>query len=172
MDLNKLQKAIEKIGKSLPPKDDWIPALIIEGKEGASIFGFAGDAMFNNFSKDVVAKAITNCIAKFKPDCACFVTTAWSIDLEKSGIDEFDLELWKAGAMKIADHPDRVEIVNAYYYSREGPEPEEALMIGYIQRYPDKGPTIRKWKIIKEGASAEGRFPDAVKGGFDLAKGG
>jgi hypothetical protein len=170
MDLNELQKIIEKIGVTLPPKDDWMPALILESeKEGASIFGFVGDAMGSQMAKDVVAQAITSCIIRSKPDCACFVTTAWSIDFEAEGVSELDMELWKSGAYKLKDHPKRIEIVNAYVYAVRGPNKGEALMMGFIQRFPDKGPKIKEWKIIKEGATAEGRFPDAVKKGFQLA---
>lgn len=169
MNLEKLQKIIEKIGESIPPKDDWMPALIVENKKSASVYGFVGDSMGSSMAKDMVAEAITNCIAKFKPDRACFVTTAWSVDFEAEGLSEFEMELWKAGAMRIADHPRRVEIVNAYYYCVRGPDKGEALMMGFIERHPDKGPTIKKWKIIRDGATAEGRFPDAVKQGFQKA---
>jgi len=172
MNLNRLQKIIERIGEGIPPKDDWMPVLILESKEQASVFGFVGDPMSGQYAKDIVARKITECISTFKPDVACFITTAWSLDFEKGGLSELDMELYKMGSIKISEHPDRVEIVNAYVYGVRGPNKGEALMIGYIQRHPDKGPTIRKWKVIKEGASAEGRFPDAVKEGFELAKGG
>lgn len=148
-----------------------MPALIIEGKEQASIFGFIGNCMDDQIGKDAIANQITKVISEFKPDCACFITTAWSIDFEAEGMDEFDMELWKAGAFRVRDHPNRVEIVNAYVYGVRGPNEGEALMMGTIERFPDKGPRIKKWKVFEEGASAEGRFPDAVKEGFRKAKG-
>lgn len=169
MNLKGLQEIIEKIGEGLPPKDDWMPALIVENDESASVFGFVGDCMGSQQSKDMVAQQIIKCIVEFKPHCACFITTAWLADLEKEDLSEFEMELWRAGVNKISDYPKRIEIVNAYYYGVRGPDKEEALMIGYIQRYPDAGPKIKKWKIIREGASAEGRFPDAVKEGFQLS---
>jgi hypothetical protein len=171
MNLKKMQDIIEKIGKTLPPKDDWMPALIIEGKTMVEVYGFVGDPMGGQFSKDLVARKITDCIETFDPDAACFITTAWSLDFEKGGMDDFELELYKAGATKIKDHPKRVEIVSAYVYGVRGPNKGEAFMMGYIQRYPDKGPSIKKWKVVTEGASAEGRFPDAIRKGFQLAKG-
>jgi hypothetical protein len=166
MNLNKLQKTIEKIGGTLPPTDDWMPALIVEGKKEVSIFGFIGDSMGDQLAKDTVASKITELIAEFKPYFVCFITTAWSVDFEKENLDELDKELWTAVAMKVSEHPNRVEIVNAYCYGVQGPNKGESLMIGYIQRFPDKGPRIKKWKVVKEGASAEGRFPDAIKEGF------
>ncbi len=169
MKLEGLQEVIEKIGEGLPPGDDWMPALILENEKEATVYGFAGDFMSNQRAKDEAAKMITRCIVEFKPDCACFVTTAWTIQLDMDGVSELDLELHKMGTYKIKDHPKRVEIVNAYVYAVRGPNKGEALMMGYIQRFPDKGPKIREWKIIKEEATAEGRFPDAVKQGFQLA---
>jgi hypothetical protein len=170
MNLKRLQNIIEKVGEGIKPKDDWMPVLILEGKKETSLYGFVGGPMEDQSSKDIVASKITACIETFKPESACFITTAWSIDFEKNKMDEFDLELWKAGATKLADHPNRIEIVSAYVYGVRGENKGEALMIGYIQRHPDSSPTIKRWNVIQDGASAEGRFPDAVKRGFRLAE--
>jgi hypothetical protein len=169
LNLKKLQSIIEKIGEETPPKDDWMPVLILEGRKEVTVYGFIGKPMEGEYAKNSTARKITESIAAFKPDVACFITTAWSLDFEKGGISERDVEAYMSGAIKIANHPARVEIVNAYVYGVRGSNKGEALMIGYIQRHPDKGPTIKEWKVIKEGASAEGRFPDAVKEGFQLA---
>lgn len=171
MDLKRLQKTIENIGKHLPPNDDWMPALILESKAKITIYGFVGDPMGGNRMKDVVAAGITDLIATERPDCACFITTAWTVDFEALGMPgEEELERWKRGNIKLSEHPDRVEIVNAYVYGERGPNEGECLMVGYIKRSPNKGPQISKWKIHQDGIEAEGRFPEAVKEGFRKAK--
>jgi hypothetical protein len=172
MNLTKLQKSIEAIGENLLPDDDWMPALILEGKGAASLFGFVGNSMGNDLMKDIVADQITKCIAEFKPDCACLITTAWSIDFGDEPASEAMTELLRRGEIRPSQHPDRIEIVNAYCYGEKGESEGETLMIGYIQRFKDKSPRIKKWKIIEDDASAEGRFPDAIKEGFKLARGG
>jgi hypothetical protein len=175
MNLKGLQKVIEKIGRELPPGDDWMPALILESEKAVNIFGFVGEPLVNTQAKDQCAEQIADLISKFKPDCACFVTTAWSVSSDKKGkggLSELEVELWRMGAMKLSEHPRRVEIVNAYCYGIRGPNKGEALMIGHIQRFPDKGPRIKKWIIMDDETNAQGRFPDAIKKGFELAKGG
>jgi hypothetical protein len=173
MNLKKLQRTIEKIGRHLPPGDDWMPALILEGKYKATVYGFMGNSMEGEVMKNAVAAEITDLIATDKPDCACFVTTAWSVDFEALGESgEELLEQWKRGHTRLADHPNRVEIVNAYVYGERGPNEGECLMVGYVKRSGDKGPRVSKWKIHTDEVSAEGRFPDAVKEGFRKAKGG
>lgn len=172
MNLKRLQKTIEKIGESLPPNDDWMPALILEGKKANSIFGFIGDPMGSSLMKEIVADQITRCIAEFKPDCACFITTAWSIDFGDKGASEAMVDLIRRGEIRPSQHPDRIEIVNAYCYGEQGESEGEALMVGHIQRFKDKHPKIKKWRIIEGNTTAEGRFPEAIKEGFKLARGG
>lgn len=151
-----------------------MPALILEGKgeKANAIFGFMGESMRNEMMKDITATHLTMCIAELKPDCACFVTTAWSLDFEAMNASEALIEAFRSGRIRASQHPDRIEIVNAYCYGERGESEGEALMIGYIQRFKDKGPTIKKWKIISEDVSTEGRFPEAIKEGFKLARGG
>jgi hypothetical protein len=172
MNLKRLQKTIEAIGTHLPPNDDWMPALILERKGDATIFGFVGDPMGGDIAKDVVALTITRCIKEFKPDCACFITTAWTLDFNALGSDEAFIEKVRTGQIRPSQHPDRVEVVNAYCYGERGESEGEALMFGYIQRFKDSHPKIKKWRIIEDDTSAEGRFPDAIKEGFKLARGG
>jgi hypothetical protein len=172
MNLRRLQRTIEAIGEGLPPKDDWMPTLILESKKANSIFGFVGDSMGGDLMKDITADQITRCIAEFKPDCACFITTAWSLEFEEGEVGELQAEMMRSGKIRASQHPDRIEIVNAYCYGEKGESEGEALMIGYIQRFKDRGPKIKKWKIIEEDASATGRFPDAIKEGFRKARGG
>lgn len=170
MNLKGLQKVIEGIGKGLSPDSDWMPALILEGKEANSIFGFAGNPMANDMMKDIVADQITRCIAEFKPDCACFITTAWSLDFE--GVPEEEVEKYRSAQIRPSQHPDRIEIVSAYCYGEKGESEGEAVMIGYIQRFKDSHPKIKKWKIMDGNTTAEGRFPEAIQEGFKLARGG
>lgn len=173
MNLKRLQEIIEKIGESLPPNDDWMPALILESKEQVTIFGFAGNPMGGSRMKDLVAAQITKCIEQLKPDCACFISTAWSIDFEgKPPPSGAMVELIRKGEIRPSQHPDRIEIVNAYCYGEKGENEGEALMIGDIQRFENSHPKIKKWRIIEEGATAEGRFPEAIQDGFKLARGG
>jgi hypothetical protein len=173
VDLERLKKTIEGIGKHLPPQDDWMPALILESKAAITIYGFVGNPMGGHRMKDAVAEEISNLIATDKPDSACFITTAWTVDFELLGITgEEELERWKHGAIKLSEHPARVEIVNAYVYGERGPHEGECLMVGYIQRSETKGPRIKSWKIHADEVEAQGRFPEAVKEGFRKAKGG
>lgn len=173
MNLRKLQRTIEAIGEGLSPDSDWMPALILEGKGSVSIFGFVGDCMGSWQAKDASAAQMTKLISEFKPDCACFVSTAWSLDLEGKEVSEEMLEKIKSGEIRPSQHPDRIEIVNAYCYGESGESDGEALMMGYVQRFKDRGPKIKKWKIIEDdGVSAEGRFPEAIQEGFRLARGG
>jgi hypothetical protein len=172
MNLKRLQRTIEKIGENLPPGDDWMPALILEKKESVSIFGFIGNPMGGTVMKDLVAETIMNTIAEFKPDCACFITTAWSLDFGAMGSPQEMIDRYIRGELRPSQHPDRIEIVNAYCYGERGESEGEAMMVGYIQRSKDKGPKIKKWKIIDKGATAEGRFPEAIQEGFKLARGG
>jgi hypothetical protein len=172
MNLRRLQRTIEAIGEGLSPEDDWMPTLILEGKKASSIFGFVGDSMGGDLMKDITADQITRCIVEFKPDCACFITTAWSLDFGDEGPSEAMVDLLRRGKIRPSQHPDRIEIVNAYCYGEKGESEGEALMIGRIQRFKDRGPKIKKWTIFEDDASAEGRFPDAIKEGFKLARGG
>lgn len=171
MDLKGIQKTIEKIGTSLPPNDDWLPTLIMEGKK-PTIIGFAGDAMKNNGVKDIVAGHMTELIAENDPDVVYWITSAWALMQDAKGVSELDMELYRMGAIKLSEHKHRVEIVNAYCYG-EKPKLREAFMIGRIQRNKNRPPTISKWKIIEgEGLTSEGRFPEAIRRGFKQAKGG
>lgn len=173
MNLKRLQKTIEKIGRKLPPEDDWMPALILESKAKFAIYGFVGSPMSGDRMKDVVAAGITDLIATERPDAACFITTAWSVNFEAMGVPgEAALEQWKRGDIKLSEHPARIEIVNAYVYGERGPHEGECLMVGHVKRFTDKGPEIEKWEIHQDGVTAEGRFPEAVKEGFQKAKGG
>jgi hypothetical protein len=174
VDIKRLQKTIEEIGKRLPPNDDWMPALILESKSKVTVYGFLGDPMGGHQMKDRVADEITELIATDKPDVACWITTAWTVDFEKMGpMGDEELERWKRGNIRLSQHPDRIEIVNAYVYGERGPNEGEVLMMGFIRRSKNKGPEIKKWKIFdQEGIEAEGRFPEAVKEGFQKAKGG
>jgi hypothetical protein len=161
---------IELIGGGLPPNDDWMPALILENKGSASVFGFTD--LDGDEAKDIVANKITEVIAEFKPDTACFITTAWTLEFEKEKSSEAEIARFMSGHLRIRDHPNRIEIVSAYCYGDLGENEGEALMIGYIQRYPNQGPQIKRWKIMDDDiTTAEGRFPDAVKDGFKQAKG-
>ena len=176
MDLKRLQKTIERIGEELPPGDDWMPALIlektIEGKLTGAIFGFAGDSMGCDRSKDWCAEQMARIISEFKPDCACFITTAWSLDFEEMKASETFIDMVREGRIRASQHPDRIEIVNAYCYGERGESEGEAFMFGHIQRFKDRGPKIKKWKIISGDTDSEGRFPEAIKEGFKLARGG
>lgn len=145
-----------------------MPVIILEGKSGNSVYGFPGDSMGSYEAKDMAASAMTELIRQNKPDCACFVSTAWTVE----GLSELDAEMYKSGSIKLSEHPKRIEIVHAYCYGERGPNEGEALMFGYIQRYPDKGPRIKKWKIHNDYDACMGRFPEAIKEGFKQARGG
>lgn len=177
MNLKRLQKTIEAIGDGLPPDGDWMPTLILESKKVNSIFGFIGNPLANDLMKDITADQITRCIAEFKPDCACLITTAWSIDFGDKGAPESMWELLKSGQIRPSQHPDQIEIVSAYCYGEKGESEGEALMYGYIQRFKNSHPKIKKWKIIDSGdgdgdMTAKGRFPEAIQDGFKQARGG
>jgi hypothetical protein len=168
MNLERLQKTIEEIGTSLPPEGDWMPALILEKPEDVSIFGFVGDAMKNDYTKSRTAEQMIELICEFKPHTACFVTTAWTLDWE--GIPNRDERLkgFMDGTLRVSQQPDRIEIVSAYCYGEKGENEGEVLMMGYIQRFKDKHPKIKRWKIMggQDDVSAGGRFPEAIKKGF------
>jgi hypothetical protein len=173
MNLKRLQRTIEAIGTGLAPKDDWMPALILEGKKAVNIFGFMGDPMSGDRGKDLVAMQITKMISEFKPHTACFITTAWSIDFGDEPASESMAELLMTGQIRPSQHPGRIEIVSAYCYGEEGENEGEVLMIGYIERFSDAHPKIKKWKILDDGGlTAQGRFPEAIQEGFKLARGG
>lgn len=174
MNIKKLQETIEKIGKGLGPEDDWMPTLILENKKESSIFGFIGDSMGNEYAKDMVAGKIIALIAEFKPDTACWITTAWTLDFDKDKLRKDPrMEAFMQGKIRLKDQPDRIEIVNAYCYGVRGENEGEVLMMGYIKRFKNRHPEITKWKEMggTDDFTAKGRFPEAVHEGFRKAKG-
>lgn len=174
MNLQKLQTIIESIGTSLPPQGDWMPTLILENKTDCSIFGFVGDSLKNEYTKDRTAEQMINLIREFKPHTACFITTAWTLEWDKErNKKDPRLEKFMRGELRVRDQPDRIEIVSAYCYGEKGENEGETLMVGIIQRFPNKHPKIKEWRTMggADDTTAAGRFPEAIKEGFSRAKG-
>lgn len=174
MNLERLQKTIEMIGLTLPPNDDWMPALILEKRNKVEIFGFAGNSMGGDLIKDIVADQITRLIADFRPDAACFITTAWTLDFGDKPASEEMIRKLRSGQIRPSQSPNRIEVVNAYCYGERGENEGEAFMMGYIQRFKNSHPKIKKWRTIAGDSelTTEGRFPDAIREGFQQARGG
>jgi len=172
VNLKKLQKTIEKIGEGIDPQDDWLAHLIMEKKGEGTICAFDPAFFMSQESKDNCAEAIIKTISVLKPDCACFITTAWTINFEENNVSDLDVELLRSGTMRLADHPKKVEVVSAFCVGERGESEGEVLMMGFIERSPDKHPRIKKWKIMPGGMDSEGRFPEAMREGFRLARNG
>ena len=164
MNLKLFQKMIEDIGTKIPPDDDWMPVLIVEKEGKGIIFGLAPEFMKNDRMKDVCAVLMSKTISMLKPDAACFMSTAWMSTLEKKQGEECA----KSGVYpRPSLDPNRIEIVVCVCMGRKGESDGEIMMTGDILRRRGKHPIIKKWKIHDSETECSGRFPDAMREGFD-----
>jgi len=151
-----------------------MPALILESRKESSVFGFVGDCLSTQHSKDIVAAKIEQLITEFKPHTACWITTGWTLDFgEDPAKADPRMDDFIKGRMRVKDQPDRIEVVSAYCYGEKGENEGEVLMLGYIQRFKNSHPKIKRWRTLggADDVTAEGTFPEAVKSGFQKTKG-
>jgi hypothetical protein len=87
-----IRETVEHIGKSLPPDDDWMPVVFVEGtfpadmpdvrpedvgKEGIIIVGFTYNVMESDESKDFLAGIMRGLAIKMKAKGMTFLSTVW-----------------------------------------------------------------------------------------------
>jgi len=170
MNLKLFQEQIEHIGTGLAPDDDWLPVLFLEKDDETAVIGLL--LMENDTMKDICAKVMEMLVRVTNPDSACFVSTAWlsSMPEDKRGKYQSEEEIREAfdsGELpRPSEDPNRKEIVVAVCIGVKGENDGEAMMMGEIERSPDKPPRIKEWNIHDDDMGMSGRFAGAIKEGF------
>jgi hypothetical protein len=84
-------------------------------------------------------------------------------------IEELEEAYEKGWVPTATEDPTHTEAVVGTCIGVRGEGDGEALMIGHIERFPDKPPRIKKWDVYEDEARIEGRFADAIRFGFEHA---
>lgn len=161
MKVEQFKEAIIDIGKHLAPDADWMPAFFLEKDRRLAIVGLLlmGES---DESKDRTADMMEFLITVTNPDAVCFISTSWVGHGREDGS-------W----VRPSKDPKRKEAVTGFCMGVRGEADGEALLIGYIQRSPDKPPVITNWVMHESEDDNEittkGRFPEAMQAGFDNA---
>jgi hypothetical protein len=110
---------------------------------------------------------MTKLIAGLEPDAVCFISTVWTVEPEpdETGILQ---ALYEEGVFTPPSmDPKRVEAVMCMRVEK-GKYSEQEMVLGFIQRNPDKPPVITQWKEFKDPElRSKGRFLDAIRNGFN-----
>jgi hypothetical protein len=167
-----IKSSVESVGTTLKPDDDWVPVLWAASAEG-KVGLFAIPQMGDPDSKDAAAAIIPIVIGEFKPKIAALVMTAWSKHYDASDPIKHAAELArdeaKAGGFgRLEPLDDKCEIVCVWVFDQDG---NERGLVADITRYPTLHPVL-SWRQDMDGATATGRFPEAMRAGFALARGG
>lgn len=174
MNVKSFQRSIKAIGENLGPNEDWMPTMILEkrfnGEDHTAIIGLTEEFMKDQETKDDCAVLMTETIAKNKPDAVCFISTCWTLIMDKDhGPTQEEIQKTiKAGLSK---HPKRVEVVLCICCGERGEAEGESMMMGFIKRSRSH-PVIERWDIQMIGGdnAISGRFIEAIREGFKQAK--
>jgi hypothetical protein len=161
MKVEQFKNAITDIGNGLSPTGDWMPTLFLEKDGKIAIMGLVG-MPDQDEGKDWMAGIITVTIAITNADAVCLIMSAWTAPPNPDGT-----------ITRPRDNPNRKEAITGYCMGVRGESDGEAMMMGYIQRSPDKHPVITDWTMLESEEENElttkGRFPDAMRDGFRKA---
>jgi hypothetical protein len=196
--LMSLRETIEDIGKDLPPEDDWMPVVMVEGifpadmpgvkpeqigQPGIIVLGMAGNLMNHDAGKDFVAIMMEGMAEKFRATAMTFISTAWASTPPARKMSKAEEEYYKneseeetrkrmyaeAKAFgRPSEDPNRKEIVIVLSVAYGGEDDGTKIATADIVR--SKGPPqLTNWKIIAPGVGFTGRFPDAIYQGLKKA---
>jgi predicted RNA-binding Zn-ribbon protein involved in translation (DUF1610 family) len=90
--------AVERVGRTLAPDEDWMPVLFLEGREGRTVVGLS-DLLSAEPTKTFVSTVLMPALIR-QADAAMFglVTTAWVVASGEGSLD-----------LPPSQHPDRFE---------------------------------------------------------------
>ncbi len=175
--LMQLRKTVEDIGRSLPPQDDWMPVVIVDGsipKTGSLPPGFkeeqrgekirmivgVGDMISSEESKDHLADRMRTAALAFRATTMTFISCVWMsvISVKTDRIEgESDEELNKRMEKNAKRHqqvhgmpsqdPNRIEKLMMLTISYGGEDNGAKTAFASIKRYKDKPPALYDWVI-------------------------
>ncbi len=188
--LMSLRRVVEEIGGMLPPEDDWMPVVIIDGsipktgplpkgfedkkrgEKGRFIFGI-GDFMGSDDGKNILAQLMRAAGMALRAETMTFISCVWASISPGIKIDQGNLsdeEFAEADAMRYrkehgtpSQDPNRIEKLMMMSVSYGGEDDGPKTAFASIKRYKDKPPALYDW-VINDGEESGfiGRFPEAI----------
>jgi len=193
-----IRETVEDLGKFLPPGDDWMPTVLVDGifpadmpkvepeqigKNGMLVVGLGGDMMNGDANKDLTATLMMLMAIKLKAKGMTFISTVWVSQMVKpEGENEYLETLSEEERRKYiyaqarahgrpADDPNRKErlmLLSVYF---GGPDDGTKIAFADIKRDQINPPTLHDWTLIDGGGeNFFGRFPEAIYAGLKIAR--
>jgi hypothetical protein len=169
-----IRETVEHIGKSLPPDDDWMPVVFVEGTFPADM-------------PDVFLAGIMRGLAiKMKARGMTFLSTVWMShvkdpayfkpgpeneseeDMKRRALDE--AEAWRKKHGPPSKDPNRIERIMLFSVYYGGIDDGTKMAYADIKRSPGKHPVLQDWHLHDAAEMGfTGRFYDAVYEGIKEA---
>jgi hypothetical protein len=144
--------AVEQIGKSLGPDDDWMPTLLLDTDAGLAIMPLEGDLAEHGALPQIAALMVAQ-----RATFAARVQMSWQISGE-------DSQRFLAGAdtTRPTDHPNRTEHVTAILGDASELEGWDAL----VTRDERGVPSLGKWVAV----TPDGPVAQSMRGALIVAQ--